>query len=350
MSNSSLSTNTVLFFDVLRFLLASIVVIGHGFGFFFNYWDGFFPNKSPYIQSIAVVGFFFVSGFLITNSVLIRIEKDSASFLSYAIDRFARIYCTLIPCLLFVAMVDYAADKIYTNYEFSGNLNAYLFAKNVLLIPGMPFGSLRPIWSLMFEWWIYVLFGGIVFFIKNKFFGFLAIIFGAYYTFIVNGKGEAGQIAIIWIVGAISAYFYKDICVKSFNKGLYSALFFLFAILIYSTTLNAYNLFAGSFFSIGLLLLAAHKSSKNISHHKNLIIFRFLAGYSFTLFLIHYTILSWIWRIGLRGIEGFMLSIIASNIISISIARYTENYHKNLSKWMLKSFMKISTAKQVKQF
>ena len=66
-----------------------------------------------------------------------------------------------------------------------------------------------------------MLFGGIVFFNKNKLIGFFAIFFGAYYTFFVNGKGEAGQIAVIWIVGAISAYFYKDICAKYFNKKLY---------------------------------------------------------------------------------------------------------------------------------
>jgi peptidoglycan/LPS O-acetylase OafA/YrhL len=344
MSSSSLSPNTVLFFDGLRFFLASIVVIGHGFGFFFNYWNGFFPNKIPYIQSIAVVGFFFVSGFLITSSVLIRIKKNSASFLVYAIDRFARIYCTLIPCMLFVAIVDYAAYKIYPGYEFSENLTPSIFFKNILLIPSMPFGSIRPIWSLMFEWWIYVLFGGIVFFIKNKFIGLLAVIFGAYYTFFVNGKGEAGQIAVIWMFGAISAYFYKDICAKFFNKKLYSSLFFVFATLIYLTTLNAYNLFAGCFFSIGLLLLAAHKSTQDISHHKNLIVYRFLAGYSFTLFLTHYTVLSWIWRVGFRGIEGFMLSIAAANIISIFIARYTEGYHKHLSRWMLISFTIKSTA------
>jgi len=341
MSNRLLSSNAVVFFDGLRFFLASIVVIGHGFGFFFNYWDGFFPNQLPYIQSIAVVGFFFVSGFLITISVLIRIKKNNATFLSYAIDRFARIYCTLIPCLLFVVIVDYAAYKIYPNYEFSENLNLLTFVKNIFLIPSMPFGSVRPIWSLMFEWWIYVLFGGIVFFNKNKLIGFFAIFFGAYYTFFVNGKGEAGQIAVIWIVGAISAYFYKDICAKYFNKKLYSSLFFIAAVLIYLTTLNAYNLFAGSFLSIGLLLLAAHKNSQYISTHKKSTIYQFFAGYSFTLFLIHYTVLSWIWRAGLRGIEGFALSIIVANVVSIFIARYTENNHKNLSMWMLKSFTKM---------
>lgn len=348
MANSSLSPNTVVFFDALRFYLASIVVIGHGFGFFFNYWDGFFPNHLPYIQSIAVVGFFFVSGFLITISVLIRIQKNNATFLSYAIDRFSRIYCTLIPCILFVAIVDYVAYKIYPSYEFSENLNLSTFFKNILLIPSMPFGSVRPIWSLMFEWWIYVLFGGIVFFKKNKLIGFFAIFFGAYYTFFVNGRGEAGQIAVIWIVGAISAYFYRDICAKSFNKKFYSYMFFVSAILIYLTTLSAYNLIAGSFLSIGLLLLTAHKNSQDISTHKKSTIYQFLAGYSFTLFLTHYTVLSWIWRAGLRGIEGFVFSIIIANVVSIFIARYTESHHKNLSRWMLKNFTSMSVAQQVK--
>lgn len=109
MSNHSLSPDAVIFFDGLRFFLALIVVIGHGFGFFFDYWDGFFPNKFPYIQSIAVVGFFFVSGFLISISVLAKTKNNDGSFRSYMVDRFARIYCTLIPCILFVAIVDYVA-------------------------------------------------------------------------------------------------------------------------------------------------------------------------------------------------------------------------------------------------
>ena len=334
MSNHSLSPEVIIFFDSLRFLLASIVVIGHGFGFFFGYWDGFFPHKFPYIQSIAVVGFFFVSGFLISMSVLEKMKDSGSSFRSYMVDRFSRIYCTLIPCILFVAVVDYAAYKINPKYEFSGNLNLSTFLENLFLIPSMPFGSLRPIWSLMFEWWIYILFGGLVFFNKNRVLGVIAIVLGAYYTFFVNGKGEAGQLGVIWMVGAIAALYFKNISEVRFNKLLASSLLLTSAAVLYAVTLNAYDLYVGSLFSAGLIFLAAHKNTVSIRSAKKSNVYRFLAGYSFTLFLTHYTVLSWVWRTGIHGVSGFLLSIFAANIIAIFIARYTEKNHKSISNWI----------------
>ena len=62
--------------------------------------------------------------------------------------------------------------------------------------------------------------------------------------------------------------------------------------------------------------------------------YRFLAEYSFTLFLTHYTVLSWVWRAGIHGVGGFLLSFFAANIIAVFIARYTEKYHKNISYWI----------------
>lgn len=198
----------------------------------------------------------------------------------------------------------------------------------------MPFGSMRPIWSLMFEWWIYVLFGGLVFFKKSKVLGMIAIVSGAYYTFFVNGKGEAGQLGIIWMVGAISAVYFENISHARFNKKVVSVLLLISAAVLYAVTLNAYDLYVGSLFSVGLLFLAAHGNGRSTRPTKKSIAYRFLAGYSFTLFLTHYTVLSWVWRAGIHGISGFLLSIVAANIIAIVIAKYTEKHHKNLSKWI----------------
>ena len=331
MSNHPLSSASVTFFNGLRFVLASTVVIGHGFGFFFGYWDGLFPNKFPYIQSIAVVGFFCVSGFLISMSVFEKLKGGDSSFRSYMVDRFSRIYCALLPCILFVAVVDYAAYKMYPRFEFSGNLNFPTFIEKILLIPSMPFGSMRPIWSLMFEWWIYILFGALVFVNKNRVLGIIALVLGVYYTFFVNGNGEAGQLGTIWAVGAIAALYFKDITNARFNKLLASTLLLITAAVLYAVTLDAYDLCVGSLFSAGLILLAAHKNTLHVRSAKKSIVYQFLAGYSFTLFLTHYTVLSWVWRAGIHGVSGFLLSIFAANLIAIFIARYTEVHHKSIS-------------------
>lgn len=98
-----LSEKCITFFDFLRFSLAHIVLVGHGIGFFYGYWGGFFPNQVPYPQQIAVVGFFLVSGFLICRSVMANLKYKGADAARYFSDRFSRTYTTLIPSLLFVS-------------------------------------------------------------------------------------------------------------------------------------------------------------------------------------------------------------------------------------------------------
>ena len=236
--------------------------------------------------------------------------------------------------MFFVVVVDYTSYKIFPSYEFSGSLNFSIFFQNLLLIPSIPYGSIRPIWSLMFEWWIYILFGGLVFLYRSNVLGAIAIMLGAYYTFFVNGKGEAGQLGIIWAVGSISAVYFENIALANVNKLVVSILFFISAAVGYAVTLNAYNLFVGTILSFGLLFLAAHKNSlSSLSAYKSTT-YRLLAGYSYTLFLTHYTVLSLVWRAGLHGVNGFVLSIIAANLAAIIVAMYTEKHHKFVANWI----------------
>lgn len=328
----ALAPGTVTFFDGLRFLLASIVVIGHGFGYFFGYWGGFFPSRFPYLQSIAVVGFFFVSGFLISNSVISKLSYGSINLMSYLIDRFSRIYSTLIPCLLFVLLVDSTFLRIFPGYDFAGSLTPEVFGNNALLIPGLPLGSMRPIWSLMFEWWMYILFGGLVLFAKNKVVSTFAIALGVYYTFFVNGKGEGGQLGIIWACGAISAIYYHRVSQTAFNKLLASAFFFAAATAVYADTLNPYNLYAGALLCVGLLMLSVHAGYGSAGANNKAVLYRYLAGYSYTLFLTHYTVLYWIQKAGISGVRGFVLSFFLANLVALMIARYTERHHKAVSR------------------
>jgi peptidoglycan/LPS O-acetylase OafA/YrhL len=70
MTNARINQSQSAFLDATRYVLASVVVFGHGFGFFLNYFDGFIPGIFPHPQSIAVVCFFYLSGYLIVGSQL----------------------------------------------------------------------------------------------------------------------------------------------------------------------------------------------------------------------------------------------------------------------------------------
>lgn len=322
-------------------MLAQIVIIGHGFGFFFGYWDGFFPSKAPYIQSIAVVGFFFVSGFLVCRSAAANIKYKGGDYLRYFVDRFSRIYTTLIPCLLFVLLIDFIFSRQISNFELGANLTTSTFFKNALLIPSMPFGTMRPVWSLMFEWWIYILFGGIIFFRKNWIFASICIGLGGYYTFKINAKGEAGHLEVIWLAGALSSLSFETL--RKYSYSQYIALAsLLIATIIYLATRDAYNILAGLFFSCGLLFLALYFNREKPAANPEIArLFNKLASYSFTLFLTHYTVFYWIEKMGFSGISGILLAIFFANGIAFFIASFTEKHHKNASAKILNIFKKF---------
>lgn len=333
-----LTSKCVTYFDVLRYSLAQVVLIGHGFGFFFGYWDGFFPKKVPYIQSIAVVGFFFVSGFLICRSVLSNIKYNGGDYVKYYIDRFARIYTTLIPCLLFVVVCDYFGYLAFPSAELAVNFNASRFFDNIFLIPSMPFGTMRPIWSLMFEWWIYILFGGLVFFRKNMLLSCVFVLVGGYYTFFVNSQGLVGHLEIIWFLGALSAFLFERVS-KIILARYVSFLTLSASVAIYLISLNAFNIYAGVLLSIGLLFCAASfNQDGRLIHPRVSYALSSLAGYSFTLFLTHYTIMFWLQKLGMSGVAGFSFALLLSNIVAYIIAHFSERYHKLVSAKLIGSY------------
>src|SRR5690606_13013877 len=73
-----------------------------------------------------------------------------------------------------------------------------------------PFGSARPFWTISIEWWIYMSFGGLMFFIVRRggeigAFGLLALALVAIeplYHF-VGGFGQC--LTMLWIVGSGAA-------------------------------------------------------------------------------------------------------------------------------------------------
>ena len=97
-----------------------------------------------------------------------------------------------------------------------------------------------------------------------------------------------------------------------------------------------------------LMLLAAHKNGGKVGSARKSNAYRFLAGYSYTLFLTHYTVLSFIWRAGIYGFKGFVLSIVTANLIAMLIAMHTEKHHKYISKWLNNRLSARSTKRPVK--
>ena len=178
----SVSSSASAHLDLVRAAAASAVMWGHLRAIFFVDFPHLY-RRSWLLDIVyfatgfghqAVIVFFVLSGFLISNSVIRKYVAKTWSLQDYGIDRASRLYVVLIPGLLLGLMWDeighllFRASGLYSRplvafgtiiaqneinlRNFIGNL---LFLQTILC---QTFGSNGPLWSLANEFWYYVLF------------------------------------------------------------------------------------------------------------------------------------------------------------------------------------------------
>jgi peptidoglycan/LPS O-acetylase OafA/YrhL len=147
--------------DWLRFIAAFVVVIAHARADTFPAF-GELPEAQKTMATQlfyavtrlgheAVIVFFVLSGFLVGGKVIERSVDGSFDPLSYAVDRFSRLYVPLLPALFLTVIAGIVAGIPISVYEFIGNLASL---QGVAVQPPRANG---PLWSLSYEVWFYVL-------------------------------------------------------------------------------------------------------------------------------------------------------------------------------------------------
>lgn len=220
--------------DLARGLLCFVVAFGHLNSFipvapFLN------PPSFPYIQSMAVVGFFALSGFILPYSVFRKLhDVRDFHYGRYVIDRFSRIFVPFVPTLGLVMIYDHIT-RFYSN---PGKLewidhSFRTFVINILMIQNLPdyhvehrlqvFGSAGNTWTIPVEWWIYLTFGGILFAVYSRRKRWPEVAFAAitapvalfvthHYMFNGHMSSEVGRsLTLWWMLGAVGVY----ICQRS---------------------------------------------------------------------------------------------------------------------------------------
>ena len=117
--------------DVFRIVAACLVIVGHSYVLFpsvgeediIRQFTGF-----TYSGSLAVKIFFFISGMVVTNSII-----TSSSFVHFTISRFFRIFPALIfLCLITVFLIGPIVSNLNSSDYFSSEL-PYRYLKNIFL-------------------------------------------------------------------------------------------------------------------------------------------------------------------------------------------------------------------------
>lgn len=339
--------DTSITLDLLRALAAQMVCVGHAMAFF-GVGDWLKPPFTPWMQNIGVLLFFVMSGFLITATLLRNSENPEYGFGRYFTDRFARIYSGLLPALVFVAVVDWlvAAPEL-AQYATLKTLLA-----NVAMLESYrgifenslrwsAFGSASPLWTLAIEWHIYMFIGAAFFVAKRRGKWLLLIplvlFFGQvpyHYLFgTVQDDGVGYGLSFLWLGGGALYLALSRYCPPRWVGGLaLCSSIVAYAVMVqpgkeYSViTYPALIIFVGS-------IVAITQRTKIITHFGNAI--KVAVGCSFTLFLIHYTVMYSIKSVfNGGGLAWFLFAVATSNAIAFLIAAPFEMKHKQFAQWL----------------
>lgn len=360
-----LTQSSSLLLHLIRGGAAQAVVIGHGL-YYFRICDRFIS-----LQTSAVVIFFILSGIVIPHSTFCRARKGrDYTFSSYFIDRFSRIYMGFVPALFFVLGVDILCKHLFGSaYIYGKSLNAPTFIENLLMLQGFPvnvfvervpvsfmkqlsfdlFGSGRPMWTVAIEWWIYLLFGwlalGAAFRQKRPllylFILFLFLVIPSC-NWILNGTGNG--LTMMWAMGLIVYLILSRMSVKlsASDSCLLSGAFLLFALMRISVTHEAYDALYVGLLAISLYFALLCLQQREIAMPKtisSLIIFN--ANFSYTLYLVHFTVLNFLLLWLGPGAVNMLLGCLLSNIVSIAMYHAFERHYKAFARW-LKQTLKIT--------
>lgn len=346
-----LSDASSTFLDLTRGISAQAVLFGHAISYL-GILKFMQPPEFPWIQNIAVAVFFYLSGYLISYSTIRKNQKHDYPLKDYLIDRFARIYSTYLPAILFIALVDgVTLNLIGERYPYASAFNLKHFVGNLLMLQDFPvyfhkltsFGSARPFWTLGIEWWFYLAFGWALLFpmrTKKEMFVKVFILIPLLIVPGYNILGRGVGLTFIWIAGAVSPVILSRIPAKKTLCAIIGVVLTVLATkyVLKTGTPKSYKFafLMSASFSAWLWYFQTSRPNVPVYLRK---FSQWIAGFSFTLYLVHYTILEFLIRLYGEQVSPFLmlaLMVVLSNIVSIVFAKFTEEKHKAFGLWIRK--------------
>ncbi|WP_128934010.1 acyltransferase family protein [Bradyrhizobium zhanjiangense] len=347
--------STSITLDALRAIAAQAVCIGHGISFFMPQLRG---GKFPLPQNVGVLLFFVLSGFLIRYTLVERSIRDPQyGFWQFFVERVARIYSGLLPCLIAIAVIDAATLHAIGDATLAASYNFRAFVGNVFMLETYrgpldqlsflrfpAFGSGSPLWTLAIEWHIYLFVTALFFLGARPATALLlvpvALVFGQIPTHYIFGAlqedGLGQSLFLLWLGGA---YVYL-LARRGWLPRLSVSLAIIIAsVAAYLVVVRPYAEYQPKTYVLLILFLfgivgatQAIRPTHSAALAKAI---RFFSGYSFTLYLIHHTIMYpafLLWKDS--GWLVFGCTVILANVVAATLAVFTEMRHKQLASYL----------------
>ncbi|MFB0844667.1 acyltransferase family protein [Paenibacillus oleatilyticus] len=322
---------------------------------------------------VFVMVFFVLSGYFISSTVLNSILQGRWSWKTYLINRLSRLWVVLIPALLLTVLWAKLQINNFGNSQVMVNKISYfltdlmsfkvllgnVFFLQEIIVP--TYGTNGPLWSLAFEFWYYILFPCIILIFKHpskkKRFFYLIV---SLIIILFIGRNIVLYFTI-WLMGTIPIF------LKSFDihDRLKRILLSILTLALFITSLKLpyywYNDFnpgygrtdfapifvSGIGITISLYLIINLFRKLNFRRKLYLMVCKFLGGISYTLYLTHYPIFSFLrawrfskdWPVPLSYLYLFeFVAAIVILVYAILIAFITERNTNKIKKWIGNKF------------
>lgn len=332
--------------NAIRALAAFAVLVGHTLsGVQPISWFG---NTMPF-QSLAVVVFFWLSGFLITYHCLTR---GKYSFSEYMIDRFSRIYVLYIPALIisFVVFILILGRAAPTAWDWIGHLLQLQHTPFSRMIEGIPtisvFGGNTVLWTIAVEWWLYVFFG-IVFFWRDMSAveRVIATVLAVPATLVVGYFTIRESIGWEWFIGSAFAYIYVYLPKISWKQviiplaAIIAGLTWRFHQLSLASRINMYDLQLLIIIGVTMMFIVLASTNVRVSSQVKWIATKG-AFLSYAMYLTHEPIRVLLsTQMNAAQAPKAWLSILICVLFSAACAWLFEDKHLNLRKWLKKKII-----------
>jgi peptidoglycan/LPS O-acetylase OafA/YrhL len=256
----------------------------------------------------AVMVFFVLSGYFIGTSVMESVGAQQWSWRSYLVSRITRLQLVLFPALVLGGLCDRIGmripqaapiyfDALYKFYVPSVALRStvHVFLGNLFFLQSIispVFGSNTPLWSLSYEFWYYILFPALILATAAWLASRFRILYAGFALFLLWFIGpQVSLYFLIWLAGALLGRLQRDTRFKPSFPGLpFLAGLIFFGALAWSRTHRLYSDLLTDYivaFCFALWLYTLLLGSRDDASPAYEYPAKKLAGFSYTLYLIH---------------------------------------------------------------
>lgn len=348
------------YLDALRASAAQIVLLGHIYSIVLR------PDRTLGIGDLGVAIFFILSGFLIGFTTFAKSARPEYGFKRYLQERFCRIFVPYLPALGLILLLDTLVFSFTETRTYQAYYTLKDFVASLLMLQQHPaglfldqllgmaqfklstFSSGRPLWTVAVEWWLYLTFGLILFGLRQLTVSpkwLLALLFCAAIPLFNTIAGTGAGLSLIWgLMCCLAGLYYRnqtrvdsffialDQAPAALRRLVKSLPWLLLALalgrLLWTAVLETRQPFTRVvFYDFNLyailVLLAAYPfliRAKIRDGERNRLA-RFTADYSYSLYLIHYSLIFALHAAGLgtgKAMLDLALYFVLCNAVAIA--------------------------------